>query len=342
MATIITKPGNTKKPYTVRYWADGKQRERSFRLKRDATDFMTKTEHEIREQVYADPKLGSVKFCDYASEWISSRRAASTKRIYEQTLRLYIQPWYETKTLKAVAADRESAQRLLNGLTPSRQVSVNTVLTGTLNAAVKAGRIPSHRLQGLSVAHVSARAHIIHATKEQLDQISQLLPDGYGLVVWFARGCGLRLGEALAVTPDCIRDNGTTLRIHEQILTSGQYSPLKHRKPGDYRDIPLPAYVAGKMRDWNGFQPITRSMFNRAWRNACRQAGLPDTFIPHTLRHTYAAVALHQGIPISEVSRFMGHQSIEITHQVYGYLVPNAVGRTAAVIDSEYSAWSDQ
>ena len=57
------------------------------------------------------------------------------------------------------------------------------------------------------------------------------------------RGCGLRIGEALAVGPHSICAGGV-LRISEQLLATGLYGPLKHRKAGDFRDILLPAYVA--------------------------------------------------------------------------------------------------
>jgi integrase len=340
MATLI-KGKNPKKPYTVRYWADGRQRERSFITLKEARDFKTKTEHDIRAQIFTDPKLGAVKFTDYAEQWIGSRTAESTKRIYEQTLRLYLAPAVGTQTLRQVANDREAMQQLVSGLTVSRQRTLVTLVTGVLNAAVKAGRISSHRLQGLATGHVNLRAEIIHATRGQLETIAGALPDGYGLTVWLMRGCGLRLGEALAVTAECVKDNGTVLRVHEQVLSSGAVGPLKHRKPGDYRDIPLPAYVVAKMDGWKRFDEIIRTTYNRSWRRAAKAAGLPDMFIPHTLRHTYASVALHQGIPITEVSRFLGHQSIEITHQVYGYLVPNAFGRTRDAIDAEYKGWSE-
>jgi integrase len=339
MATII-KGKNPRKPYTVRYWTDGRQRERSFVTLKEARDFKAKAEHDTRASIFVDPKLGSVSFGEYAAQWIGTRKTVNTRRIYEAVLRLHLVPVYGSQMLRQVANDREGVQRLISSLTVSQQRTAATLLAGVMNEAVKAGRIPSHRLHGLTVAHVNMRAEIIHATYQQLETIAGALPDGYGLTVWLMRGCGLRIAEALAVTPPCVR--GDILRISEQILDNGNIAPLKHRKAGDYRDIPLPAYVAEGMNDWQGFEKISRPTYNRAWRTAAAAAGLPTTFTPHTLRHTYASVALHQGIPITEVSRFLGHQSIEITHQVYGYLVPNAFGRTRDAIDAEFRDWSSE
>jgi len=53
----IRKNENPRKPYTVAYRdADRKQRERSFRTKREAQDFKVKLEHDSREGVFADPR----------------------------------------------------------------------------------------------------------------------------------------------------------------------------------------------------------------------------------------------------------------------------------------------
>src|SRR5690348_14135223 len=107
MAKVI-KGKNTRKPYTVRYeaphthkpmrtYASGRvvgcapgcaqatdQRERSFRTKREADDFVAKYEHDRRESVFIDPTLGSITFGEYAQRWIDQHPgAASTKAMYQ-------------------------------------------------------------------------------------------------------------------------------------------------------------------------------------------------------------------------------------------------------------------
>ena len=48
--------------------------------------------------------------------------------------------------------------------------------------------------------------------------------------------------------------------------------------------------------------------------------------------------ALAEGVPISEVSRWLGHKSITTTVDLYGHLVPEASGR-AALIGFLICAW---
>jgi integrase len=45
---------------------------------------------------------------------------------------------------------------------------------------------------------------------------------------------------------------------------------------------------------------------------------------------------LAEGIPITEVSRWLGHNSIEVTHQIYGHLVPSSFDRTRTAPDYAY------
>ncbi|WP_407555609.1 tyrosine-type recombinase/integrase [Streptomyces sp. Pv4-95] len=73
------------------------------------------------------------------------------------------------------------------------------------------------------------------------------------------------------------------------------------------------------------------------FRKACKAAGLvhPDgsaKYIPHSLRHFFASTALANGVPIHEVSRWLGHKSIKTTVDIDGHLVPEAWDRCRAIM----------
>jgi integrase len=185
------------------------------------------------------------------------------------------------------------------------------------------------------------------ATREQLDKIIAGMPAHWAVAVLIMRGCGLRIGGALAVRSDSV--HGDVLRVEEQILAGGLRGPLKHRKPGEFRDIPLPRYVA---------EPIAQHVAEHGegwlfpefadgirkpdhWRRAfvreAGKAGLPAVN-PHELRHMYASACLASPEPISitDVSRWLGHRDINLTHRVYGHMVPSAVGRAIKKLDADW------
>jgi Phage integrase family len=58
----------------------------------------------------------------------------------------------------------------------------------------------------------------------------------------------------------------------------------------------------------------------------------------HDLRHTFASTALAEGVPISEVSRWLGHKSITTTVDLYGHLVPEASARARNALDGAFAA----
>lgn len=59
------------------------------------------------------------------------------------------------------------------------------------------------------------------------------------------------------------------------------------------------------------------------------------------LGHTFASVALASGVPISEVSRWLGHRSTTTTADLYGHLVPEASGRARDALDRVFVTASD-
>jgi integrase len=81
---------------------------------------------------------------------------------------------------------------------------------------------------------------------------------------------------------------------------------------------------------------VVRRSYQEDFTRAARKAGLPPGFIPHSLRHCFVSTALASGIPITEVSRWLGHRSIEVTHQIYGHLVPSSWVRALAVLDQAF------
>ncbi|WP_372453725.1 tyrosine-type recombinase/integrase [Acrocarpospora catenulata] len=152
-------------------------------------------------------------------------------------------------------------------------------------------------------------------------------------------GCGLRIGEALTVKkglppigwPDTA---GAGAGGHEGTAPPAEV-PHKRRIPrctatavrvGGDRQAPrrsrdgAQGYLFGGRR-----KPlVTRRTYQEDFTRAVAKAGLPAEFTPHSLRHCFASTALTAGIPITDVSRWLGHQSIEITYKIYGHLVPAA------------------
>lgn len=117
------------------------------------------------------------------------------------------------------------------------------------------------------------------------------------------------------------------------------------------RDILLPQYVAdaidkhiadhgttsdGYLYQGRKYELVIRRSYQQDFTRSAAKAGLPPHFVPHSLRHHFASAALARGIPITEVSRWLGHRSIDTTHRIYGHIVPSSLDRARAVLDEAY------
>lgn len=133
-------------------------------------------------------------------------------------------------------------------------------------------------------------------------------------------GCGLRISEALALTPDTAPKPGdTSLRIRG--------------KGGKERLVPLLPVVIDAIDDYKEQCPhdltakgplfvgvrggkLNPRMIQLAMQKARSALGLPDTATPHALRHSFATHLLSGGGDLRSIQELLGHASLSTT-QIY-------------------------
>ena len=353
--SVIVKGKNPRKPHTVRYWVDGKQRERSFTTAREAKDFKIKTDHDVRAQIFVDDRKGRENFGEAAQKWLDGlTKSNGTKIVYGNVFNAHVKPAFGDKTLAQVASAREAVSQLLTGpmghLSHSRRRIALHVIVSVLDEAVKSGKIPPHKITGIELAdngHSPDKADFVFPSHGQLTQVAAGL-NGMGLTIWLMRGCGLRIGEALAVKKECFRDDGRTLRVTEQVNQAGKLQPLKQRKAGEFRDVPVPGYLREMVQGLpdgyifaSGDTMQDYKKYLRSFQREAKNAGIPAGFTPHSLRHAFVSALLTRGVAITDVARWVGHKNIQVTYGIYGHLIPSAAAKAVSVLDAEYQDWSE-
>lgn len=135
-------------------------------------------------------------------------------------------------------------------------------------------------------------------------------------------GAGLRASELAAVnTQDLELREGTVLAhgkgSKERVCLFGE--PCR-RALADYMKTERVQPTIGDPLFTNaaGHRITTRTIQNvvRRW---ARQAGLPATVSPHTLRHSFATHMLDRGADLKTVQQLLGHESLATT-QIYTHL----------------------
>jgi integrase len=346
--------------WVVRYRTTGgrssRQREQSFGDDlREADDFALKVEHDKRARTFVDPKAGRVLFRAAAGTWLDQHLGAdSSIATYRSVLRAHIDPAIGGKPIGAIRREDIKAPIAAmhrKGLSASRIGCAHLVISAVLAEAVRDKKLAESPCSGIQLPGVVTAADFIFPAHAQIEAVAAGLPPDWAATVWLMHGCGLRIGEALAVNLRCRINRSETLRVKEQVNPAARPKPLKFRQEGEFRDIPLPQYVSeaidkhvaghgttpdGYLFQGRKYKLVVRRSYQEDFQRAAAKAGLPPEFIPHSIRHLYASTALAEGIPITEVSRWLGHKSIEVTHQIYGHLVPSSFDRARTALDTAH------
>jgi integrase len=279
--------------------------------------------------------------------------ADNTRDGYRGTYRKWVKPAMGYLTLAQAANAHDTAEELITvkmgHLSPVRRRTARLVITGVLDKAGKTGKIATHRVTGIEIQD-NGRPMPEEFTLPSYARV-KYLADSIGIAVWLMRGCGLRICEALAVEKSDFRHEGRTLRVSGQASRDGRAKvALKHRKMGEYRDVPVPAWLWEKVQDLpegplcpgHGRSYAVYATVSDQFVKNVPRARIAAGFTPHSLRHMYASVMLVEGgIDITEVARFLGHRDINETYRTYGHLLPDANDKAIAALDAEFGRWSE-
>lgn len=180
----------------------------------------------------------------------------------------------------------------------------------------------------------------------------------------FMVGTGLRFSEATALQPGDFSDAGGVYTV--RVTKAWKRDEGNGRKIGPpkteraRRSVPMdrglaeaiafqvsacaPDETVFVMKE--GGAATTQAMHNKAWKPALRAAqldGLKKSPRIHDLRHTFASWMLSGETPMSlfELSRLMGHESVNTTTRVYSHLMPETLRKGAGVMGLAMSGLYD-
>ncbi|MEU4142301.1 site-specific integrase, partial [Streptomyces parvulus] len=192
-------------------------------------------------------KYGAMRFEEYAGEWKAGQRDLGPASVVhlESLLNIHLLPLLGSRRMntfdhKVVEGFLQALER--KGIGLAAQANVFDKLKAILLDANRLGLFDDNPVAGIKPPQYDPKRVVIPSV-EQLGQIRVAGDDGFLLVADLMSGCGMRNGEAFAVNVNNIVADDV-YRITEQVnRTTCQYERLKHRKPGEYRDVPLPSRV---------------------------------------------------------------------------------------------------
>lgn len=333
----------------------GKQKQRSItgKTKNEVAEKLRKVTAEMDAGTYTAPnKMTLGQWMDtWQGSYIEDVKA-STKHLYMRTVSLYILPALGAVKLDALTP--VMVQNFYNGLlnpekgsgnplSPKSIKNVHGVFHRALEQAVKVGYLASNPSDACKLPRVVKKE--LHPL--DTDQITAFIkaiqghPQEYLFKITLFTG--LREGEVLGLTWDCIDFERSTLLVKQQVrrehFKGGKvyFSPPKNNKS---RMLTLPASVVELFRLQKAQQDSMRQLAGKAWtennlvftnplgdflpartvynrfKRVVAEIGTPSTRF-HDLRHTYAVSAIIGGDDIKTVQENLGHATAAFTLDVY-------------------------
>jgi integrase len=281
----------------------------------------------------------NIRFRDWADRWLASlERKETTKDSYRSTVAWASKLLGEkvVRRLRTEDIARFNAHLRERGISASTRAKHLRVLGACLHAAVAHGYAAGNPVRDLPKAE-RPRPH--RKEDEELIRLYAEVPDGlFRDLFEVALKTGMRQGELLALTWGDVDLGEAVIRVRRSVTDGYVSLPKNHER----RDVDLTADVVELLGAWWGEceRPLDgvlvfpadaggyltpSTILRRELYPAMKRAELPRegptgekrTF--HSLRHTFARVALEHGADLTWLQRHLGHSSLAVTVGIYGH-----------------------
>lgn len=357
--------------WTVFWTANGERHRKNFRDYRKADEFRAGLEDDIRSSRYVNPKDAERTFEEVAEIWTSGLHGSvkqSTEARYLRELRIWVLPRWGMVPLERIntAAIQRWVAQLVSGdairdakigqarpLAPKSIRSIVKIVFKTiLDVAVSNGWLLKNPVVQVKLPRALPVHRRVYLTPIEVKAIADEMSDNNAIAVYLLTYTGVRIGELLALRCGDVDLDRMTLSITKtQSVDVGNRTIETTPKGNRSRTVPIPEglrpgimRLAGGhgsdeylVRAPRGGMQTTKNWRNRVWFPALRAAGMDeiDGLTIHSLRHTYASLAIKASADVKTLQAVMGHASAAETLDTYADLWPSRTGEVAAAINRE-------
>jgi integrase len=233
-----------------------------------------------------------------------------------------------------------------SGMSDSTRAKHLRVLGACLESAVRNGCATSNPVRLLPIQErprsQDRTRESAYFTDAELPRLFGEISDGvYSVLFKTALMTGMRQGELLALAWRDADLINAVIRVRRSYTARAVTTPKSFTST---REVHLPSELVDLLGSWwddccqpdeeklvfpgdgRGGYVSPESLTKRVLYPAMRRAGIPrdgptgDSRTFHSLRHTFARIALENGRDLIWLSRHLGHSSIIVTTGIYGHL----------------------
>ena len=262
---------------------------------------------------------------------------------------LELQKLYK-KLLSKGRVDRIEAKGQPKGLSPKTVRNIHQVISSAMDFAKAQKLIAVNPTDGCALPKLEHREMKTLPVEQLASFLREAKESGVFEMYYIELATGLRRGELLGLKWEDLDLEQGTLRVQRQVSRiNGEVVEAPLKTKNSYRTISLGTDAVGILKEQRkkcGSSeyvfpsptggPISPDSVIQMLHRVLKRAGLPKVRF-HDLRHTFATVALQNGVDIKTVSGMLGHYSAGFTLDTYAHVTTQAQREAAKTMGSVLS-----
>ena len=267
----------------------------------------------------------------------------------EKLTSLELQKFYK-KLLEKGRVDRLESKHQAKGLSPKTVRNLHQIIASAMKLAKEQRLILADPTEGCALPRLEHREMQTLPVEQLQSFLREAKDSGMFELYYLELATGLRRGELLGLKWEDIDLERGDLRVRRQVARiNGEVveAPLKTKNA--YRTLPLAEDTVSillEQKEKVGGSPwvfpsptggpISPDSVLHMLHRVLKRAGLPRIRF-HDLRHTFATLALQNGLDVKTVSGMRGHFSAEFTLDTYAHVTTASQRQAAKTMGSVIS-----
>lgn len=313
---------------------------KTFLTEKDARGWLSLRQSEIIRNAWMPPEADEtpapkLTFEAYAATWMAQRDLKDrTREHYERLLEDHILPTFGGLPIASITADDVRAWHAkIGNKTPTLRAHCYGLLRTIMGTALSDGKIKVNPcvIRGAGSAR---RVHKIRpASLDEIETITQEMPERYRAMVLLAAWCALRFGELTElrrrditiVNADDPAESYGTVRIERAVVrVDDGFQVTTPKSDAGRRDVEIPPHLLPAVKDHlarfvgpengallfpaaHGGHLAPASLYRQFYK--ARSAAKRDDLRWHDLRHSGAVLAAATGATLAELMARLGHST---------------------------------
>ena len=253
----------------------------------------------------------------------------------EKLTTMDLQKFYR-KLLTKGRIERIESKDQPKGLSAKTVRNINQVISSAMDLAVAQKIIPANPTNACALPKIEHQEMQTIPAEQLQAFLQEAKATGVYEMYYIELATGLRRGELLGLKWQDIDWKNGVIKVRRQVArVDGQIKEAPLKTKNSYRSVTISQQAIEVLKEQkrktndtyvfpspNG-GPISPDSVNNMLKRVLERAGIPKVRF-HDLRHTFATIALQNGVDIKTVSGMLGHFSAGFTLDTYAHVITSA------------------